>query len=293
VNDTCGGGECDGTPNPCGDGVQCTVDACNEQTDSCDNTPNNQRCDDENSCTVDICDEDQGCTNTFSCIDICRPVGFYTKHASVDDNLLQQILDALGGIDVCGQVITETGRDEAPYVEGLGLSSALEAICVRNDGEFPRRELYQQLVTTALNCAISGSDNCDEVVDDFIQVSFSDCNALCAGDNEVGVDIETCNDQLTCYNRGGRILAGRCAFGRCDVTGQLCGGDYGPCPPAGVVPITILQTCERFPDNCRDEDFCQPALDICPDRVKSSGSRACREAKSNECTIDFCSIDDD
>jgi hypothetical protein len=296
INDKCGGGECDGTPNPCGDGVQCTVDSCNEATDSCVNSPSNARCDDENSCTVDVCVAGDGCTNTFSCIDICRPATFYSKRVGLDDNLLQDLLDAVGGLEVCGRTITETANAEEPFLSGLGLASALEGLCVRLDNEVPERELYRELVTAALNCAMSGSDNCDEVVDDFIDVSFSECSDLCAGetsDGDVLALAETCTHQLGCYNRGGRLIGDRCAFGTCDVTEQLCGGDYGPCPPVTGVPVPLLQVCERFPDNCRDENFCQPALDICPDRARPSGSRACKEAKKNDCAIDFCSIDDD
>jgi len=69
--------------NPCNDGVSCTVDTCDEDTDTCDNTPDDTLCDDGtfcngsetcdavldcqsgtapdcsdgNVCTVDLCDE--------------------------------------------------------------------------------------------------------------------------------------------------------------------------------------------------------------------------------------------
>ena len=84
-----------------------------------------------------------------------------------------------------------------------------------------------------------------------------------------------------------------CAYGECDVTGELCGADYGPCPPVASVPIVILQTCERFSGNCRDEEFCQEGIGVCPDRLSSTSGKACKEAKNNECTIDFCSISED
>ena len=42
----CVSGSCvAGTPVSCDDGVACTDDACNEGTDSCDNTPNDAACD--------------------------------------------------------------------------------------------------------------------------------------------------------------------------------------------------------------------------------------------------------
>ncbi|MFN2376821.1 MAG: hypothetical protein ABR538_09805, partial [Candidatus Binatia bacterium] len=77
-------------------------------------------------------------------------------------------------------------------------------------------------------------------------------------------------------------------LGTCDVTREFCGDDHGPCPPVASVPIPLLQTCKRFADNCRDQEYCQPGLDLCPERVPAGNSRACREARRNSCTIDTC-----
>ena len=55
-----------GTPVICNDGISCTDDMCNEETDSCTYTPDNSKCDDMNACTLDVCDADKGCINTFS-----------------------------------------------------------------------------------------------------------------------------------------------------------------------------------------------------------------------------------
>ncbi len=50
-----------GTPVNCDDGVACTLDACNETTDSCTHTPQNALCNDGNPCTDDSCDAQLGC----------------------------------------------------------------------------------------------------------------------------------------------------------------------------------------------------------------------------------------
>ena len=51
-----------GVPVACGDGVACTNDACNEATDSCDNTPDNGACDNNLYCDgVETCDVTLGC----------------------------------------------------------------------------------------------------------------------------------------------------------------------------------------------------------------------------------------
>ncbi|USN54870.1 MAG: hypothetical protein H6765_10545 [Candidatus Peribacteria bacterium] len=42
-------------PVVCDDGVSCTLDACNEETDSCDAIADNSSCDDLIACTDDMC----------------------------------------------------------------------------------------------------------------------------------------------------------------------------------------------------------------------------------------------
>jgi len=66
---TCDGldNDCDGSTDEngailCDDGVSCTVDSCNEGTDSCDNIANNALCNDGIECTQNICDETLDCT---------------------------------------------------------------------------------------------------------------------------------------------------------------------------------------------------------------------------------------
>ncbi|NOX59855.1 MAG: hypothetical protein GXP29_13500 [Planctomycetes bacterium] len=51
-----------GTPVNCDDGVTCTLDACNEGTNSCDNTPNQASCDDGAFCNgVEVCNAVSDC----------------------------------------------------------------------------------------------------------------------------------------------------------------------------------------------------------------------------------------
>jgi hypothetical protein len=277
----------DGSPVVCGDNVGCTVDSCNEASDSCQSVPDDDRCNDADHCTIDTCDAQTGCDHLFSCRDICRPAGFYAKRGGGDGpDIVQEILDATGGLDICGQTLTETSNVDSPYLEGLGLDSALEGLCVRAR-DVEERSLYQALVATALNCAMSGSDSCDAVVSPFIDVSFSECDAVCENGGSTAL-VERCIEGLQCYNNGGRMVRGKCALGECNFSGKSCGADYGFCAPITVKLVTYLQSCERFAGNCRDGDFCQPTLDVCPSRTPSTGKPACKEAKTNTCTIDSC-----
>jgi len=60
-----------GTPPDCGDGVDCTADACNEDTDSCDHLPDDTPCDDGLWCNgAETCHSVQGClAGTTPCVD--------------------------------------------------------------------------------------------------------------------------------------------------------------------------------------------------------------------------------
>ncbi|MBN1896962.1 MAG: dockerin type I repeat-containing protein [Candidatus Aenigmarchaeota archaeon] len=57
VNDVCQSGECSCESRDCSDGVGCTVDSCDEETDSCENSVNNALCDDTLFCNGnEFCD---------------------------------------------------------------------------------------------------------------------------------------------------------------------------------------------------------------------------------------------
>lgn len=75
--ETCdiGTGNClPGIPVDCTDGVACTIDACNESTDTCDHTPNHTLCDNGLFCDgVETCDGVQGClAGTIPCTTECE-----------------------------------------------------------------------------------------------------------------------------------------------------------------------------------------------------------------------------
>lgn len=68
--EVCGSGMCQGgTPIDCSDSVDCTVDSCNEDTDTCVYAPDDGACDDSSVCTDDSCDPMSGCVNSAN--DLC------------------------------------------------------------------------------------------------------------------------------------------------------------------------------------------------------------------------------
>ncbi len=178
-------------------------------------------------CVHPACDVSGQCTTSDECQEICRQPNFWARRSGVandGESLIQTILDQAGSLSVCGQTIdSATGTGD--------LDSALEALCVQARG-VDERDLFRQLVTTALNCEISEGGTCDQILSRFIDVSFSDCSALCAGTPVPGSPtVDECIDQLSCFNSGGQVVDGQCARGTCENDpGQLCGGDFGSCP---------------------------------------------------------------
>ena len=155
-----------------------------------------------------------------------------------------------------------------------------------------QRQLYRQLVAAALNCAASGHANdCDDVVGEFVHVTgvdapFSDCSNLCAGTPPVDPpSVGDCVGWLDCFNNGGQIINGGCAFGTCETQTTInCGGDAGDCPNIG----DVAQPCIAFVANCHASAMCNESIDFCPKQTAASSTGACKEARFNECTIDSC-----
>jgi hypothetical protein len=265
---------------PCDpDAVSCTDDVCDD-AGVCVHLADASSCDDDDPCTHDHCSVTTGCFYDFICEagDICRSPGYWGTHAGTEKkgsiNVAQAVIDAVGGIEVCGQTLdtTELGT----------LDSSTEGICVKVQGE-PHRQLYRQLVAAALNCAISGGDgNCDDVTDKYMDVSFEECSDVCAGSpDQDPPSIGDCIAQLDCFNNGGHIVGGECGAGACSEDGSACNED-GDCDQNSP------QTCELFPNNCHQAQVCNEEVGVCPKKTPAGSSGACREARGNECTIDGC-----
>jgi hypothetical protein len=225
------------------------------------------------------------CAANGDCIEICRGPGFWANHSSTEKDradLGQSVIDDGGSLEVCGQIISDS--------DGTGnLNSLLEALCVKTKG-FKERQLYRQLVTTALNCSISEGATCDEIVDPFIDVSFSDCSALCGGTPvPEGPTLAECRSQLACFNKGGRLVEGVCALGTCETDTEIvCGAASGPCP----LIADVAQPCIPFEGNCKDAELCSTDFEsdaqICPESTPASSPKICQTARKNQCTIDDC-----
>jgi len=298
----------DGTPPDCDDGDVCTTDVC-DPIDGCVNTPGALDCDDNDVCTTDVCDPIDGCVNTPGALDcddgdectidscdpiegcvheadpacggeaICRTPGFWATHAGTEKNrstnITQEVIDSVGGLNVCGTQITNT-------VAGNSMS-AVEAMCVAVKGD-TQRQLVRQLTAAALNCVMSGGDS--DCVGGPIEELFADCNDACQGFAS-DLSMNECIGQIDCFNNGGFWADGHCTFnpGACSLSGGLCDVDDDQCA-GGVGDV-----CEPDPqESCHERELCQvdefgdPIDDglcyIPPGPAGSSGE--CNVAKKND-----------
>jgi cysteine-rich repeat protein len=242
---------------------------------------------DGSDCVHPACDPSGECTTISECGVICRGPQFWATRAtrgSEGTSAIELVLDEVGTIEVCGETI-----DNA---DDLGdLDSALEGLCVRPRGD-EQRELYRALLATALNCLLSEGGDCDDILSRFTDISFSDCDALCQGDDVVGgPTVQECIDQLECFNRGGQLIDGDCATGTCESDpGQLCGGDFGSCPGNGIEDDEG-EDCVAFDDNCADARLCgspDAEVRLCGLKLVPRNQKLCRDSRSNDCTIDDC-----
>jgi hypothetical protein len=154
-----------------------------------------------------------------------------------------------------------------------------------------QRQLYRHLLTAQFNCAISEGGSCEDITDKFIDVSYEECNALCAGEDvgEDGPTLEECKNELSCFNTGGRIVDGECAKGTCENDSEFCGGDFDDCGDE--------VECVPFEDSCARQPLCsednEAEATICPKPGPASSPKTCKEARHNDCTIDNCPVDPD
>ncbi|MFN2377684.1 MAG: hypothetical protein ABR538_14190, partial [Candidatus Binatia bacterium] len=253
---------------------------CTGTTNNCPDDVLAPSCDDNDgvACTEATCLATGECATADTCVEICRGPGYWSTHSGYDKNGVnvgQEVLDEAGPLLVCGQEVDETTQ--------LGqLDSALEGLCIRVQG-VKQRPLYRVLLTTAFNCAISEGGTCDQILERFTDVSFSDCSDLCAGaEFPEGPTLKQCKYELGCFNGGGRIIDGACVKGTCAEDTELYCSKDDDC----------AEDCVPFEDSCKKQDICSEDLDapatICPDPSPATSPRTCNTARHNDCTIDDC-----
>lgn len=277
-----------GQPVTCNDDVPCTVDVCNEQTDSCDNTPDSQFCDDGQYCNgVEFCHPMLGCQP--GTVVVCDD-GVPCTSDSCDENL-----------DSCVHVPGDSACDDGLWCNGI-------ETCHPAHGCLPG---------TPPNCMDSVSctiDLCDEAGDACVHVpnhEFCDNSTFCDGSESCDpllgcVDNpDPCAPPTLCDEPNGRCV--ECLSNEQCNDGQFCNGVEtcdtvtGACVP-GTPPVCNdglactsdacdpgQNACVYTPvnSNCDDGQFCNGSETCHPTSGCQPGTPVtCDDGVA--CTNDYC-----
>ncbi len=192
------------------------------------------------------CDPDDGICKPDPTLDpscapveaICRTPGFWGTHGGTEknksQNITQAVIDAAGGcLNVCGEIITNTEKDNA--------ESALEAICVSVKGQ-QELQLARQLTSMALNCVISGFGP-DCAGDEALFELFGRCNDAC-----VSGDIGDCIGEVDAFNNGNGLAPGCHDRQLCNEDIGLCFQPPGPAGSSKACSAVRGNSCTIIPD---------------------------------------------
>ncbi len=271
--ETCDGqGACQaGAPVDCGDGVNCTVDSCDEANDVCANTPDNANCPDDGLfCTgQEMCDPALDCVSTG---DPC-PAG----------TVCNETTDICEPVAACGNGVVDPG-------EQCDDGNTLNGDCCSSTCQF---EPAGSSCADALFC--NGAETCDGAGScaavSACPPSVDGCvirNNSCDEANDVCVDLANdalCNDGLfcngaeTCDIVTGLCQAGtpvdcsdgvNCTVDSCDEANDVCANtpDNANCPDDGLFCTgqeicDPVQDCTSTGDPCPAGTVCNETTDIC------------------------------
>ena len=213
--EACVDGMCQsGAPPTCDDGIDCTVDGCNDVIDACSNAPDDSFCDDGLFCTgAEICNALSGCqagakvcpTNvcdepTDSCVP-CVLAG------DCDDGLY------CNGVETCNSGVCEAGT---PVVCDDGVPCTADAC--NEDTDSCDAPPDDAACSDGLFC--NGAETCDPVLD--CQPAVDPCGGfLCDEENNWCVqclDDADCDDGLYCTG------SESCQSGVCVLDSYPCSG---------------------------------------------------------------------
>jgi len=183
--ETFNGVSCQPGTNPCNDGVGCTVDVCNEGTDSCTNTPNHATCNDGLFCTgIESCHAVNGCQpGVFPC----------------NDGVACTVDNCNEATDSCGSTENDANCDDGLFCNGAEMCDSV-AGCLAGGNP----------CIDGIPCTV---DSCNETTN---QCIFSPNDNVC--DNGLFCDgDEFCDNALGC-----RPGTNPCGASQCDEPTDQC-----------------------------------------------------------------------
>jgi len=285
--ESCVNGQCVAGSSPCDDGVGCTVDGCDEQTDTCASAPNDALCDDGVACdgaeTCDpvgdcqagvplSCDDGVPCTNDF-CDQVADTCVSVPSDALCSDGLLcngveqcdAQLGCQLGTAVTCSDGVACT-NDACSEQAGGCVHTPNNGAC--NDGQFCNGV---ETCSTTLGCVSGAPPNCSDGVACTIDSCDSIANACAHAANDGFCDDGVfCNGDETCDTGQGCVTTGpvvcpsdgvSCTVEACDEIAMGCDSTPTPalCPPNEF--CSAVSGCIPAPP-CDDDSQCQDG-DLC------------------------------
>ena len=279
-------------PN-CNDGVGCTIDACNETSDSCDNTADDSVCDDGAFCngaeTCDAaldcqtaapvdCNDGVACTN-----DTCNEIADVCENGADDGNCDDGAF--CNGAETCDAVLDCQAATPVDCDDAVGCTlDSCNEVADQCDNL-----ATDSLCDNGLFC--DGAETCDAV---------SDCQpgAVPGCDDGVGCTVDACDEVGdTCANTTDDSLCDNGLF--CDGA-ETCSATLdcqaGTAPNCNDGVGCTLDSCNETTDVCDNA----PADGLCDDGAFCNGAETCDAALDCQaaapvdcddavaCTVDAC-----
>jgi hypothetical protein len=315
-------GDClDGEAPVVDDGVDCTVDSCDEDNDVVVNASDDAFCDDDNFCTDDVCDPVDGCSHSNStkecddglaCTenDVCADGVCAGFSKECDDGLY------CNGLEACSDETGECLEGTAPMVDD-GVDCTVDSCDEENnivlheaDHDFcdDGNPCTNDVCVAETGCVnLNNTEPCDDGVPCTIEDVCAD--GVCAGTEKVCDDGLFCNGLETCEAETGDCLEGTppvvddevdCTDDSCDEENDvvvnapndgLC-DDQNPCtddvcdPVEGCLNTNNTLECDDG-DPCTIDDVCGEGLcagvaKVCDDGLWCNGLETC-EAETGDC----------
>lgn len=284
----CGSNRCmNGTP-PCDDGIDCTVDDCDESTDACGNTPDDSLCPeaDADLCTPELCDPANGdpttgcrtgdsidCTDAFDCtLDACDPAtGVCTNDPDPDYDCSDGLV--CNGLETCDP--DASGADTT-----TGCAPGTPVDCT------PPQFCSESFNGQCVECetTVTAGSDCD----DGFSCTSDSCNAgVCEHDRQdfLCADLAFCNGAETCDPTDPNA----------DATTGCIAGTTPECDP-GFFCSLFCDSCVVCEDDsdCDDGNACN-GIESCQDDFSIGCASTCVIVTpapicddGYDCTIDTC-----
>jgi hypothetical protein len=288
------GGCLPGNPPNCGDGIPCTVDACNEAQDRCTHTPNNSVCTDGDFCDgVEVCNPNSGCQ--------AGPPPNCNDGVACTADLCNEATDS------CTHQPNNSLCSDGQFCDGVEVCNPTKG-CQAG----PPPNCSDQLVCTVDHC-VEATDTCVHLPNNNLCSNnlFCDGSEICSPSQGcIGGTPPDCSDDVPCTvdvcvesnnSCSHRENPSFCSDGlycngdeRCD---ELLGCYFGIPPDCSDdtactvdVCIEATDTCESTASNelCNNGLFCD-GVEICSPLLGCTDGTPPDCSDDIECTDDICS----